>query len=60
MMMVQSEKDEGLTSEGLASFVIDALLRAGFVREVDVEDALAVAAEEIHVRNLSGELVFPR
>jgi hypothetical protein len=47
-----------LDSEGLAVYIIDALLRAKILHESDVSDAIAIAAEEIHIRNISGELIF--
>lgn len=53
-----SEELPELDSEGLAAYIIDALLRAKILHESDVPDAIAIAAEEIHIRNISGELVF--
>lgn len=51
--------EERLTSELLASFLVDALLRAGLIQGHDLDSARAVVAEEILVRHLSGELDFP-
>lgn len=52
------DNEDVLTSDSLARFVIDALLRAGIVQETDVPDAVAIAAEEIGIRHLSGELSY--
>ena len=51
--------DGSFTSEELARFVIDALLRAGALPLEKVELAIAVATEEIEIRNFSGDIQFP-
>jgi len=42
-------------SEDLAAIVVDALLRAHFVRSDDVAKAIAIATEEINVRKALGD-----
>jgi len=57
-MTIRHDPDDTLTSEILAKMIVDALLRAGIVQEKDVEDANAIAEEEIDTRHLSGELKY--
>ena len=52
------DSEDTLTSEILASLVVDALLRAGVVRQEHVELALEVVTEEIHVRHSLGEFQY--
>ncbi len=57
-MTIPPHPNDTLTSEILAKMIVDALLRAGIIHADDVEDANAIAEEEIHVRHLSGELKY--
>ena len=57
-MNISHDTGDSLTSEILARMIIDALYRAGIVQEMDIEDANAIASEEIKVRHLSGELKY--
>lgn len=52
------DPSDALTSEILARMIVDALFRAGIVQETDLEAANAIAAEELNVRHLSGELKY--
>ena len=49
------ESIEILSSEELATLVIDALLRADIVKAGDVERAIRMATEEIEVRKALGD-----
>lgn len=53
-----SELEGKLTDEILASYIVDALLRARIIEECNVESALRLAIEELHIRNISGELTY--
>jgi hypothetical protein len=51
----ETNAGEKLSSEDLAAIVIDALLRAGIVKEEDIERAIRIATEEIDVRKALGD-----
>jgi hypothetical protein len=42
--------DKKISSEGLATLIVDALVDAGLVRKEDSESAVRVTTEEINVR----------
>lgn len=44
-----------LTSESLAALIVDALLDAKVVLKEDVEEAIAIATEEINARKAAGD-----
>ncbi len=44
-----------LSSEDLAALIVDALVDAGIIDRDRVEDAIAIAAEEITVRKAAGD-----
>jgi hypothetical protein len=44
-----------LTSQELASLIVDALVDAGFVGKPDMQSAIAVATTEIDVRKALGD-----
>ena len=46
---------EALTGRELAALVVDALLRAGLLKQEHVESAIEIAAEEIDVRKALGD-----
>jgi len=50
-------KDESgkLTSEALAALIVDALLQAGIVACENLDEAIAIATEEIDVRKAAGD-----
>ncbi|MBM4070943.1 MAG: hypothetical protein FJ271_18635 [Planctomycetes bacterium] len=52
-----SMKDESgkLTSEALAALIVDALLQAGIVACENLDEAIAIATEEIDVRKAAGD-----
>src|SRR5699024_2559934 len=54
-----SPADNPFTSEELARFVIDALLRADVLLSDKLEIAIADVREEIEVRHLGGDIQFP-
>ena len=47
--------EEKISSEELAALIVDALLRAGIVREDSVQLAVRVAVEEIEARKVMGD-----
>jgi hypothetical protein len=59
MTKTQAEDDteptDKLGSGDLAALIVDALLRAGIVREEDVKRAVEIAEEEIEVRKSLGD-----
>jgi hypothetical protein len=50
-----TENSDILSTGELAAIVVDALLRANIVKDVDVERAIAIVAEEIEVRKILGD-----
>lgn len=49
-------KENGrLTSESLAALIVDALVDANIVQKQDIERAIQIATEEIHVRKAAGD-----
>lgn len=44
-----------LTSEELATLIIDALVGAGIVKEADAEQAIVLTAREIELRKVIGD-----
>lgn len=55
MLQDEAEDEAGRLQSGeLAAFIVDALLRANLLNAVDVERAIAVAAEEIEVQKVMG------
>jgi hypothetical protein len=56
MSEAKEEQDSSkLSSTELAELVVDALLRAGLLIEVDVVRAVEIAREEIEVRRVLGD-----
>ena len=53
--MTEGGSRNPLTSEELAALIVDALLRAGIVRDADVPRAMKIATEEIDVRKIGGD-----
>jgi hypothetical protein len=53
--MKEVSDNEKLSSEDLAALVVDALLRADVVSDVDVPRAIAIAREEIEARKAVGD-----
>ena len=49
------EEDGTLSSRLLAVLIIDALIDAGFVAKQNLQDAVAVATEEIDARKALGD-----
>lgn len=46
---------DALGSKELAALIVDALLRANIIKEVDIERVLGIVAEEIEVRMSLGD-----
>jgi hypothetical protein len=44
-----------LDSEGLAALILDAIARAGFIKDEDFDKAMEIAIEEIDVRKAIGD-----
>jgi hypothetical protein len=57
MVLNDSSSDDGdrLSTEQLAGIIVDALHRAGLLRDADVNRALLIAEEEINVRKVLGD-----
>ncbi len=49
------EPDGTLTSQRLASLIIDALINAKIIKEEDADEAITIATEEIDVRKGAGD-----
>ena len=55
-MINQNDKNrEKLSSEDLAALILDAVARAGIIKDQDFERALKIATEEIDVRKAIGD-----
>ncbi len=50
-----TEEDGTLTSETLAGLIIDALFKANIIEKEDIDEAVAIATEEIDVRKGAGD-----